>query len=91
MQKTAQKVTDKPKQSKNEKKLPFWSTIAVFAKDERRRVIFVLVASVLTGIMVAVQPLIIRYIVDDGISNTSLEPEKRLQIAGFFCLIYVAA
>jgi len=72
---------------KNTKKIPFWSTLMGFAKGEYRRLVFAAVASILTGVTVAVQPLIIKYIVDNGISNTAVPPEERLKIAAFYCLI----
>ena len=55
--------------NKNEEiKFSFWSTILQFAKGEYRHLFMALIASIITGIVVAVQPLVIKYIVDEGIS-----------------------
>lgn len=77
------------KENKKKKDLPFWSIIFGFAKGEFRWIAIAVIASVLTGVTVAIQPLVIKYIVDNGISNTAAPPEERLNIAAIFCLIYV--
>ncbi|MBE5040896.1 ABC transporter ATP-binding protein [Ructibacterium gallinarum] len=67
----------------------FWKTIYEYSKKYQRNLVTAVLFSLLTGIAVAVQPLIIKYIVDDGIQNTAVEPDMRIKIAVFYCLIYV--
>lgn len=90
-EKTDVKTTPKEATGENEetKKLNFWATIFGFAKGESRHIILAMIASVITGIVVAIQPLVIRYIVDEGISAFDKADDVRLKIAGFFCIIYI--
>lgn len=72
-----------------EQKIPFWKTIMGFAKGEYRRFIIAVIAASLTGIVCAFQPLVIRYIVDEGISAFEKTNETRLWIVGTFCAVYI--
>lgn len=89
MKKTNTKPENKQAEE-TELKLPFWRTIYSYAKGDEKKFIAIIILSVLTGIAVALQPLIIKYIVDNGISNTAASNSVRLKIAGIFCLIYIA-
>ncbi|MBR6647433.1 MAG: ABC transporter ATP-binding protein [Clostridia bacterium] len=72
-----------------DEKIPFWKTIMGFAKGEYRRFIIAIIASALTGIVCAFQPLVIRYIVDEGISAFDKANDVRLTIVGIFCIVYI--
>ena len=74
---------------KEEIKFSFWPTILGFAKGEYRHLFMALIASIITGIVVAVQPLVIKYIVDEGISSIQKPDDVRLKIAGTFCILYI--
>jgi len=89
--KHAEKNSFNTNAQKSKKEIPFWPTLLSFAQGEYHRLIYALIASVLTGVVVAIQPLVIKYIVDNGIANTAVEPFERLKIAAFYCLIYIIA
>ena len=67
------KATNKATTSE-EKKLDFWGIMLGFAKGEGKHLIWAMIASVITGIVVAIQPLVIRYIVDDAIGMIGQKP-----------------
>ena len=48
-----------------------------------------MVCALIVGICVAYQPLIIKYIVDNGISNGSLSPNEKIHYVGIMCVVYV--
>lgn len=70
-------------------KLDFWKTLSQYIGGYKFRIFVSVIFSLLTGIMVAAQPLIIKYIVDDGISNTSAASEVRVKTVAIFCGVYV--
>ena len=70
-------------------KLDFWKTLSQYIGGYKFRIFVSVIFSLLTGIMVAAQPLIIKYIVDDGISNTAASADMRVRIVVFFCGVYV--
>ena len=70
-------------------KLRFWRVLSQFIGDYKIQVFVSVVFSLFTGVMVAGQPLIIKYIVDDGISNTALSNDARVKTVLMFCGIYV--
>ncbi len=70
-------------------KLNFWKTLSQYIGGYKFRIFVSVIFSLLTGIMVAAQPLIIKYIVDDGISNTAASADMRVRIVVFFCGVYV--
>ncbi len=67
----------------------FWSIISRYTKGHERKIAVSVIFSLITGVMVAVQPLIIKYIVDDGIL-ADIETSVKLKTVGFFCALYVA-
>ncbi len=90
MKKSAKNVNSNHTEQK-EKTVKFWPTIMEFAKGERRRIIVAVIFSIITGVFVAVQPLIIRYIVDEGISAFDKPNDVRLKIVGAYCILYIIA
>lgn len=63
-----------------------WSYIRCYKRD----VYWSVVCACVTGGCVAVQPLMIKYIVDSGISNSQLNPTEKMLYVGCMCLIYIA-
>lgn len=66
----------------------FWKTISAYTKGYEKHLKIGVVFSLITGIAVAAQPLIIKYIVDDGIM-APLENIDKMKAVGFFCIIYL--
>lgn len=61
-----------------------------YLRKYRCSFVLAMVFSALTGICVAVQPLIIKYIVDSGISNSAMANGKKIQFISVLCLFYIA-
>ena len=71
------------------KKNGFWQKIFKYAGTYRKNLLIAVLFSLLTGVAVAVQPLIIKDIIDKGIQNVSLEPTQRLKVVFLFCSLYM--
>lgn len=69
-------------------KKSFWKTISRYTKGHEKKIFVSVLFSFITGIAVAIQPLVIKYIVDDGIMADIAKDEK-LRIVTFFCALYV--
>lgn len=68
----------------------FWREIFECAKNYRGRIILTVLFSAITGIFVAIQPFIIRYIVDEGIGAAREGIwGSSVRIVGFFCIAYI--
>lgn len=76
------------RKDKNQK-LKFWKTMSQYIGGYKKNVFISVIFSLFTGVMVAVQPLIIKYIVDDGISADLSNDMKMKTVAGF-CVLYTA-
>jgi ABC-type multidrug transport system fused ATPase/permease subunit len=74
---------------KKDKKTAFWKTIWDFAKNYKKNLIAGMIFSFLTGIAVAFQPIIIKHIIDDGITNATLSNIDRVTTAALFCGVYI--
>lgn len=72
------------------KKDGFWKTIMLYTKGNERSIAISVIFSFITGIMVAIQPLIIKYIVDDGIL-ADIAKDTKLRVVGIFCMVYIGA
>lgn len=68
----------------------FWHNMWPYLKPYKKTLLFCVFCSLLVGIFVAVQPLIIKYIVDNGISNDALSPEEKIRTVGLLCTLYIA-
>ncbi|MBP3360627.1 MAG: ABC transporter ATP-binding protein [Clostridia bacterium] len=68
----------------------FFKTILNYTRGKRKNLILAVIFSFLTGIAVAVQPLIIKYIVDEGIQNAALTDEKKFMTVLVFCIIFIS-
>lgn len=70
-------------------KTSFWKTLWKYMKGYHKNVVIAILFSGITGIFVAIQPLILKYVIDQGIQNTTLMPEERMKTVAFFCGSYV--
>ncbi len=61
-----------PEKSKKAKSAGFWRTLWPYIKPFRRNIIVTVIFSLLTGACVALQPLIIKYVVDTGIGGSDV-------------------
>ena len=75
---------------KKTKKIKFWREMYKYIKEYRKKLIFSAFCSIIVGICVALQPLVIKYIVDDGISNPELASNQKVVLISVLCLIYIA-
>ncbi len=67
----------------------FWKYMHKYIKQYYKKLVITMIGAMLVGICVACQPLVIRYIVDNGISNATLEPTEKIKYVAFMCLIYI--
>ena len=74
---------------KKEKRYEFWKVMYKYIKDYRKKLIFAMLLSGLVGICVACQPLVIKYIVDDGILNESLSDNEKIWYVTKLCGLYL--
>lgn len=72
-----------------DKRNGFWKYLYPYMKEYRSKLIITMITSCIVGIFVAVQPLVIKYIVDDGISNPALTSDAKMKYVGFMCIVYV--
>ncbi len=75
---------------KSGEKIRFWIAIWPYLKEYKKQLLFCVFCSLLVGVFVAIQPLVIKYIVDNGISNDTLLPGEKIYFVGALCLLYVA-
>lgn len=71
----------------NNTKINFWGTLSRYFKGYEKNIVISVIFSLITGIMVAVQPLMIKYIVDDGIL-ADVHIKKKLTIVAVLCFLY---
>lgn len=74
----------------NKHKVNFWKFIFKYLKKYRLNLSIAVVCSIITGAVVALQPLIIKYIVDDGIEGLMSTNSDKLKFVGLMCIIYIA-
>jgi len=60
-----------------------------YLKKYKLSIFFAMICSAFTGICVALQPLVIKHIVDKGITNDALNNSQKLRLVLFMCAIYV--
>lgn len=71
-------------------KIGFWKFMSGYLRKYRINIIIAMLCSVITGIVVATQPLVIKYIVDDGIEGVMSSNADKLKYVGIMCIIYIA-
>ena len=74
---------------KNKKYKGFWKYIFPYMKPFSKKLLFTTVCAMVVGVFVALQPLVIKWIVDDGISNSALNNSEKLQFVVKMCLLYL--
>lgn len=67
----------------------FWRYINRYMKAYNKKLAVAVIFAMSVGIFVAVQPLIIKYIVDDGITNEALAPDARMKLSAIMCGVYI--
>lgn len=67
----------------------FWSTIWDYAGTFRKNLMIAMILSVLVGIFQAIKPIMVKHLIDDGISNTQLMSASRMEIAAIFAAGYI--
>lgn len=72
------------------KKESFWLEMWPYLREFRTRLIFSVVCALIVGAFVAIQPLVIKYIVDGGIANESLVGDAKIRYVFMMCLVYLA-
>lgn len=76
MRKTDEKNTKKKTKENEEKGLSgkkFWSILLPYMKPYTHNIVAAMILSLITGLCVALQPFVIKYIVDTGIGNQPIE------------------
>ncbi|WP_249313554.1 MULTISPECIES: ABC transporter ATP-binding protein [Congzhengia] len=74
----------------NNDKKGFWIHMWPYIREHKGKLIFCVICALIVGVCVAVQPLVIKYIVDSGISNDALMPNDKIRFVGMLCLLYIA-
>ncbi len=67
----------------------FWKYVFPYMKPFAKQLAFTTVCSIIVGVFVAFQPLVIKWIVDDGISNNLLESSEKIKYVAYMCGLYV--
>jgi len=70
--------------------VPFWPTLGAYARPYRGRLAFAMATALVSGVAVALQPVIIKFIVDDGINRPGASADVRLSWAAVFVGVYLA-
>ena len=60
-----------------------------YLKKYRLSILIAMICSAFTGIGMALQPLVIKHIVDNGITNDALNNDQKLQFVLFMCCMYI--
>ncbi len=67
----------------------FWKHIIPYIKPYFKRLIITVICAMVVGAMVAIQPLVIKWIVDEGISNDMLNNNEKMSFVVKMCVFYV--
>lgn len=72
------------------KKQGFWKTLWPYMREHKGKLLFCTTCALVVGVFVAVQPLVIKYIVDNGIASSILSSQEKIRLVGWLCLLYIA-
>lgn len=72
-----------------EKQQKVISVMWKYLKKYKLSIFIAMVCSAFTGVCVALQPLIIKHIVDKGITNNALNNDQKLRLILFMCGVYI--
>ncbi len=78
------------KNQEEKQKIHFWKAMWPYIREHKKKLIFCIISSLLVGVCVAVQPLVIKFIVDNGIANESLIESEKIRYVGTLCTLYIA-
>ena len=67
----------------------FWLKMWPYLKEFKPKLIFTVICALVVGVFVAVQPFIIKYIVDEGIANDALVGMDKIRYVAMMCVVYV--
>ncbi len=67
----------------------FWKYMYKYMKEYRSKLTVTMLFAAVVGACIAIQPLVIKWIVDGGILNDSLAADGKLQYIAVMCMIYV--
>lgn len=67
----------------------FWKYMVRYIGQYRKKLTFSIIGAGLVGVCVAFQPLIIKWIVDDGISNSALSSAGKIRFVASMCAVYL--
>ncbi len=75
---------------KNIKNESFWFKMWPYLREFKPKLIFSVICALVVGVFVAVQPFIIKYIVDEGIANDALQGMDKIRYVAMMCVVYIA-
>ncbi|MDY3927778.1 MAG: ABC transporter ATP-binding protein [Clostridia bacterium] len=67
----------------------FWKYMHKYIKPYYKKLVITMLGAIIVGVCVALQPLVIKYIVDDGISNNALSPDGKIKYVMGMCIVYL--
>jgi len=75
--------------SKNNQNKGFWKYMVKYLIPYRQNLSITVIFAIFVGVFFAIQPLVIKWIVDDGILNTTLSDTKKIELVLILCLLYI--
>ena len=79
----------KKEKNKEKTKESFWGKMWPYLKEFKPQLIFSVTCALIVGAFVAIQPFIIKYIVDEGIANEALVGNAKIRYVAMMCIVYV--
>ncbi|MBD3343790.1 MAG: ATP-binding cassette domain-containing protein [Chitinivibrionales bacterium] len=70
-------------------RLPFWKTIWDYMHPYRFKLIIAMISAIITGIAVALQPIVVKFIVDLGVNRQNATAKEKLMYALLFAGLYL--
>ena len=64
----------------------FWKYMHRYIKPYYKKLVVTMLGAIVVGVCVALQPLVIKYIVDDGISNEALSANEKIRFVIGMCI-----
>ena len=74
---------------KEKTKESFWLDMWPYLREFRPQLMFSVICALIVGAFVAIQPFIIKYIVDDGIANEALVGNHKIRYVAMMCVVYI--
>ena len=73
----------------NQKYKGFWRYMKKYIAPYSKKLLLSAIGSAIVGIFVSIQPLVIKWIVDDGISNNALASIDKVKFIAMLCGFYI--